>query len=191
MPQTTDQPAQRHELATVVRDRRGSGIQEALGAVSADALMLRTISADITHAADPRHLARRQPPTDPLEPRDPEYIARTLPALRVMADVWFRGSARLGAHPGARPGATRLRRRRPRDLRGELALRRDRLRPSDRLRAARAQARRANLPGRFGRRSTCAKSLVAPAATPTRVTSSSQDGCKTRCASSTRHARCR
>ena len=56
--------------------------------------MLRAISADIAHAADPRHVARRPPAADPFELRDPEYIARTLPALRVMADVWFRADVR-------------------------------------------------------------------------------------------------
>ena len=41
----------------------------------------------------PRH-RRRSPAGDPVELRDPEYIARTLPALRVMADVWFRADVR-------------------------------------------------------------------------------------------------
>lgn len=56
--------------------------------------MLRVISADVVHAADPRHLGRRRPAADPFELRDPGYIARTLPALRVMADVWFRADVR-------------------------------------------------------------------------------------------------
>ena len=94
MPQTTDRPAERRVLPMVVRDRRGSGMRQMLGAVSADALMLRAISGDVAHAADPRHLARRPPPADPFELRDPEYIARTLRALRVMADVWFRADVR-------------------------------------------------------------------------------------------------
>ncbi len=90
MPQTTERHAQRRVLPVVVRDRRGGGMRRMLGAVSADARMLRAISADVAHAADPRHLARRPTAADPFELRDPEYIARTLPALRVMADVWFR-----------------------------------------------------------------------------------------------------
>ena len=94
MPQTTDRPAQRRARSVVVRDRRGSGMRRMLGAVSADARMLRAISADVAHAADPRHLASRPPAADPFELRDPEYIARTLPALRVMADVWFRADVR-------------------------------------------------------------------------------------------------
>ena len=95
MPQTTThRPAQRRARSAVVRDRRGSGMRRMLGAVSADARMLRAISADVAHAADPRHLASRPPAADPFELRDPEYIARTLPALRVMADVWFRADVR-------------------------------------------------------------------------------------------------
>src|ERR1019366_7045131 len=93
MPQTTDRPAQRRVLPVVVGDRRGGGMRRMLGAVSADARMLSAISADAAHAA-PRHLARRPPAADPFELRDPEYIARTLPALRVMADVWFRADVR-------------------------------------------------------------------------------------------------
>jgi 1-acyl-sn-glycerol-3-phosphate acyltransferase len=92
MPDTTDGSAQRRELAVAARDRHGMG--RVLGAVYADALMLRAISADVAHTADPRHLARRPPAADPFELRDPEYIARTLPALRVMADVWFRADVR-------------------------------------------------------------------------------------------------
>ncbi|MGZ4273912.1 MAG: 1-acyl-sn-glycerol-3-phosphate acyltransferase, partial [Solirubrobacteraceae bacterium] len=94
MPRTPDRHAQRRVLPVVVRDRRGSGMRRMLGAVSADARMLRAISADVAHAADPRHLAHRPPAADPFELRDPEYIARTLPALRVMADVWFRAEVR-------------------------------------------------------------------------------------------------
>jgi 1-acyl-sn-glycerol-3-phosphate acyltransferase len=88
MPQTPDRHTPRPEPATIVRNRRRK--RRVLGAVYADALMLRAISADVAHAADPRHLVHTPPDADPFELRDPEYIARTLPALRVMADVWFR-----------------------------------------------------------------------------------------------------
>jgi hypothetical protein len=94
MPQTTDRHAQRRGLPMVVRDRRGSGMRRPLNAVSAAEWMLRAISADVAHVADPRHLARRPPAGDPFELRDPEYTARTLPALRVMADIWFRADVR-------------------------------------------------------------------------------------------------
>ncbi len=94
MPQTSDRPPDRRVHPVVARDRHGTRMGRMLGAVSADARMLRAISADVAHAADPRHAARRPPAADPFELRDPEYIARTLPALRVMADVWFRADVR-------------------------------------------------------------------------------------------------
>ena len=92
MRQTTDRLAQRRDLTTVVPDRHWK--HPVLGAVYADALMLHAISVDVAHAADPRHLVRRPPAADPFALRDPDYIARTLPALRVMADVWFRAEVR-------------------------------------------------------------------------------------------------
>ena len=94
MPQTAARPAQHPVPPMVVRDRRGSGMRRMLGALSADARMLSAISVDFAHAADPRHLAHRPPAADPFGLRDPEYIARTLPALRVMADIWFRADVR-------------------------------------------------------------------------------------------------
>jgi 1-acyl-sn-glycerol-3-phosphate acyltransferase len=94
MPQTTARHAQRRVLPVIVRDRRGSEMRRMRSAVSADARMIRAISADIARAADPRHLVHRPPAADPFELRDPEYIVRTLPALRVMADVWFRADVR-------------------------------------------------------------------------------------------------
>ena len=325
MPQTTDRPAQRRAPAVVVRDRRGSGMRRMLDAVSADARMLRAISADVAHAADPRHLARRPLAADPFELRDPEYIARTLPALRVMADVWFRADVRglenipprgpvllVGNHsggtlivdtfvfaqafydyfgpereffqlahdlvfklPGIRAILTpygtvpaspqNMRRALARDAallvypggdhetyraswhsaeidfahrtgfvrlalkhgvrivpivsiggqetalflgQGEhiarlLHLHRaaaDRRRPGpDRAAVGRHGARPPRTPpaarrrsrSRCSRRSTCARNSAAPAAIPTRATSSSPDGCRTHCASSRRRARCR
>jgi 1-acyl-sn-glycerol-3-phosphate acyltransferase len=94
MPETTDQHAQRSALPLLVRGRRVGGMGRILAALSADAQMLGAISADVAHAADPRHVAHRPPAADPFELRDPEYIERTLPALRVMADVWFRADVR-------------------------------------------------------------------------------------------------
>lgn len=94
MPQTTDRHPQPRALPVVLRDQHGGGMRRMLDAVSADVRMLRAVSVDIAHATDPRHVARRPPIADPFELRDPEYIARTLPALRVMADVWFRAEVR-------------------------------------------------------------------------------------------------
>jgi 1-acyl-sn-glycerol-3-phosphate acyltransferase len=94
MPQTTDRHAQRRVHPVVSDDRHGDRMGRMLGALSADARMLRAISVDVAHAADPRHADHRPAAADPFELRDPEYIARTLPALRVMADVWFRADVR-------------------------------------------------------------------------------------------------
>lgn len=94
MTSTIDGPAQRGAHPGVVRDDRGRGMSRMLDAVSAEARMLRAMSVDVAHAADPRHVARRPMVADPFELRDPEYIARTLPALRVMADIWFRADVR-------------------------------------------------------------------------------------------------
>jgi 1-acyl-sn-glycerol-3-phosphate acyltransferase len=52
--------------------------------------MLGAAAADVTGVVDPR----RRPAVDPLDLRDPEYIRRTLPALRAMADVYFRAEVR-------------------------------------------------------------------------------------------------
>ena len=54
------------------------------------ARMLGAAAADVAGVVDPR----RPPAVDPLELRDPEYIRRTLPALRAMADVYFRAEVR-------------------------------------------------------------------------------------------------
>ena len=94
MPQTMGRHAQRRALPVVVGDRREGKIERMLGALSADARMLHAVSADVAQVADPRHVGRRRPAADPLKLRDPEYIARTLAALRVMADLWFRAEVR-------------------------------------------------------------------------------------------------
>ncbi|HET8949242.1 MAG TPA: 1-acyl-sn-glycerol-3-phosphate acyltransferase, partial [Solirubrobacteraceae bacterium] len=56
--------------------------------------MLGVASADVAGALDPRRLAARQPAADPLDLRDPDYIRRTLPALRAMSDIYFRAEVR-------------------------------------------------------------------------------------------------
>jgi 1-acyl-sn-glycerol-3-phosphate acyltransferase len=60
------------------------------GSVAGLARMLGAAAADIAGAVDPRG----RPAVDPLDLRDPEYIRRTLPALRAMADVYFRADVR-------------------------------------------------------------------------------------------------
>jgi len=54
------------------------------------ARMLGAAAADVVHVVDPR----TRPAADPLDLRDPEYIRRTLPALRAMAEVYFRADVR-------------------------------------------------------------------------------------------------
>ena len=66
-----------------------------IGAAAAGlARIAGTAAADVAGAVDPRRLVRSRPGIDPLELRDPEYIRRTLPALRVMSRRYFRAEVR-------------------------------------------------------------------------------------------------
>jgi 1-acyl-sn-glycerol-3-phosphate acyltransferase len=56
------------------------------GSAAGVARMLGAASADVADAVDPG----RRPAVNPFDLRDPEYIRRTLPALRAMSDVYFR-----------------------------------------------------------------------------------------------------
>jgi 1-acyl-sn-glycerol-3-phosphate acyltransferase len=56
--------------------------------------MLGAASADLAGFVDPRRLVTRRPAADPFDLRDPEYIRRTLPALRAMSEVYFRAEVR-------------------------------------------------------------------------------------------------
>ena len=58
MPQTTDRHSQPRALPVNLRDQDGGGMHRMLDAVSADVRMLRAVSVDIAHAADPRHGAQ-------------------------------------------------------------------------------------------------------------------------------------
>ena len=63
-------------------------ISSLVGAASGVARMARAVVEDIGGAAD---LPGGRPwPEDPLDARDPEYIAATLPALRAMSNGYFR-----------------------------------------------------------------------------------------------------
>src|SRR5829696_472114 len=66
------------------------------------ARMLGAASADVAGAVDPRRLIARPPTVDPLDLRDPEYIRRTLPALRAMSELYFRADVRGLDHIPAR-----------------------------------------------------------------------------------------
>ncbi len=76
----------RASIARFVRAVPGSaaGVARALGAAS----------GDVADTVDPRRLAGRRPATDHLDLRDPEYIRRTLPAVRAMSDIYFRAEVR-------------------------------------------------------------------------------------------------
>jgi 1-acyl-sn-glycerol-3-phosphate acyltransferase len=52
--------------------------------------ILGALATDVVHRVDPRP----RTDADPLDLRDPEYIRRTLPWLRAMADVYFRSDVR-------------------------------------------------------------------------------------------------
>lgn len=56
--------------------------------------MLGAASADVAGVLDPRRLVTGRPAGDPFDLRDPEYIRRTLPALRAMSRVYFRAEVR-------------------------------------------------------------------------------------------------
>jgi 1-acyl-sn-glycerol-3-phosphate acyltransferase len=64
------------------------------GAAYGVASMLRVGTADVIGAADPRRLLNGRKRPGWLDLRDPEYIRRTLPAIRALSDVYFRGEVR-------------------------------------------------------------------------------------------------
>jgi 1-acyl-sn-glycerol-3-phosphate acyltransferase len=64
------------------------------GSAAGVARMLGAASADVAGALDPRRFAAPHPAADPLDLRDPDYIRRTLPALRAMSDIYFRAKVR-------------------------------------------------------------------------------------------------
>lgn len=64
------------------------------GAALGVARMVAAGSADVLASVDPRRLVDGGEATDPLSLRDPDYIRGTLPALRAMSDVYFRGEVR-------------------------------------------------------------------------------------------------
>ncbi|HYM58346.1 MAG TPA: lysophospholipid acyltransferase family protein [Solirubrobacteraceae bacterium] len=65
------------------------------GPVEGTLRMAAAAAADVAHAVDVLDtLDRDATPTDPLDARDPEYIRQTLPAMRSLSDVYFRGDVR-------------------------------------------------------------------------------------------------
>lgn len=51
-------------------------------------------ASDVAHALDVLGAMNGAGSADPLAARDPDYIGRTLPALRLLSDVYFRGEVR-------------------------------------------------------------------------------------------------
>ena len=64
------------------------------GAAFGVANMVRAGSADLVAAVDPRRLLNGAGDVSSLDLRDPDYIRRTLPALRAVSDVYHRGEVR-------------------------------------------------------------------------------------------------
>ena len=64
------------------------------GPVEGTLRTLGTAGADVVEALNLLNALEDNPPADPFHARDPEYIRRTLPALKVMSDVYFRGEVR-------------------------------------------------------------------------------------------------
>src|SRR5215211_807522 len=52
--------------------------------------MAKAMAGDVAHALDPLGLIDGERPHDWLEARDPDYIRRTVPAIRVWSDLYFR-----------------------------------------------------------------------------------------------------
>ena len=59
-------------------------------AMAGAARILGAASADAASVVDPRRLLGRRPAGDPFDLRDPDYIRRTLPALRALSEIYFR-----------------------------------------------------------------------------------------------------
>jgi 1-acyl-sn-glycerol-3-phosphate acyltransferase len=72
----------------------GRLLTTALPAVAATARMAGVASADVVRALDLLNVVDGEPPEDWLDARDPEYIRATLPAMRLMGDVYFRADVR-------------------------------------------------------------------------------------------------
>jgi 1-acyl-sn-glycerol-3-phosphate acyltransferase len=74
---------------------RRASVAHVVGAAPASvagaARMLGAAAADAAGVLDPRRLMGRRPAEDPFDLRDPDYIRRTLPALRAMSEIYFRG----------------------------------------------------------------------------------------------------
>jgi 1-acyl-sn-glycerol-3-phosphate acyltransferase len=68
-------------------------VERALGAAGGSARMAAAAAGDVAAAVNPFG-GNGGPPSDPLDAWDPDYVRRTLPAMRMMADVYFRAEVR-------------------------------------------------------------------------------------------------
>jgi 1-acyl-sn-glycerol-3-phosphate acyltransferase len=72
----------------------GRVLAAALPPVGATLRMAGVATADVVRAFDLLDVVDGAPPDDWLEARDPEYIAATLPAIRLIGDLYFRAGVR-------------------------------------------------------------------------------------------------
>src|SRR5918997_2398652 len=72
----------------------GRVLGAALPPLEATARMAGVAAADVARALDVLDVADGGPPADWLEARDPDYIRATLPAIRLLGDLYFRAEVR-------------------------------------------------------------------------------------------------
>ena len=76
-------------------------VERVLGAAGGTARMAAAMASDVAEAVTPGNGAW---PEDPLDAWDPDYIRRTLPAMRMLSEVYFRSEVRdLDNIPAAGP----------------------------------------------------------------------------------------
>ena len=74
------------------------------GLIGGSMTMAKAIVGDVARSLDPLGLIDGAPPGDWLEARDPDYIVRTLPAIRAWSDHYFRAEVDGLEHiPGEEP----------------------------------------------------------------------------------------
>jgi 1-acyl-sn-glycerol-3-phosphate acyltransferase len=72
----------------------GRALAAAVPPLGATARMAGVVAADVARAFDLLDVADGEPPDDWLEARDPDYIRATLPAIRLLGDLYFRAEVR-------------------------------------------------------------------------------------------------
>jgi 1-acyl-sn-glycerol-3-phosphate acyltransferase len=79
-------------------------LEQLLGATAGSARMVGAIAGDVAGSLDLLGAANGDRPGDPLDAWDPDYIRKTLPALRLLSEIYYRAEVR-GLHnvPGEGP----------------------------------------------------------------------------------------